>query len=154
VYAAGRLNAAAVTPTPGSALVANRLDVTVGQPTLRNVRCHWYKGTRRLGAYLRLPVTFQHVAGSPMLVQSDNFATSGGEVLRAFPGIRRHPDLASALVGPAYPAVSGKLDVFVARAHSVLRYVDPLGAGAAAWSYSVPISTEARLGANCGGSAT
>ena len=152
VYAASHLRPKGVVATPGTARIGGRLDVTVGQPTVDRVRCRWREGARRLGAYVQFPVSFRHVAGSPMLVQGGNFATREGFILGALPGARHHPDLTSALVGTAYPSVTGKLDAFVTSTDGDLRYVDPLGAGAAAWSYTLPPAPDAHLGSRCSGS--
>ena len=117
-----------------------------------NVSCRWKGSARRLGALVKFPVTFQHVAGRPMLVQTGNFATGGGYVMGALPGERRHPDITPALVGAAFPTMTGTLGAFVTTTNGVLRYVDPLGGGAAAWSYAVTPPPGARLGTLCSGS--
>jgi hypothetical protein len=152
VYAADSLRPATIATTPGTVLVGHRLDVTVGPPALLNVSCRWKGSTRRLGALVKFPVTFQHVAGRPMLVQASNFAIGGGYVMGALSGERRHPDIAPALVGAAYPTVTGTLGAFVTTTNGVLRYVDPLGAGAAAWSYAVTPPPGTHLGTPCSGS--
>ena len=152
VYAAGRLRPATIVPTPDTVSLGNRLDITVGAPALLNVSCSWKGTARLLGAYVKFPVMFQHVAGQPMLVQPGNFATGGGQILSAVPGERPRPDLPPALVGAAFPSLTGKLDAFVTRTHGVLRYVDPLGGGAAGWSYAVSPPPGDRLGTRCSGS--
>src|SRR5205823_1027354 len=62
VYAAGRLRPATIVPTPDTVSLGNRLDITGGAPALLNVSCSWKGTARLLGAYVKFPVMFQHVA--------------------------------------------------------------------------------------------
>src|SRR5207248_3373814 len=109
-------------------------------------------GRYRLLGLVAIPTAVTYRAGPPMLVQPGDFGISNGEVTS--PWIPPHGAfLPSAIVSSRYPRVHGTVYANVTSAAGSVGYVDPLGAGAAAWTYRLAAPPHhPALGAPCTGS--
>ena len=140
---AGVLPASTLTPTahgstPTTLPIGTRARVRMATPVMYGARCAKTNGGRyRLLGLVAIPTTVTYRSGPPMLVQPGNVALSNGEVTS--PWIPPHGAfLPSVLISSRYPRAQGTVYAEVTSADGVLRYVDPLGAGAASWSFHVP----------------
>ena len=137
--AAGVLPASSLRPhtearTPATLTIGQHALVHVDSPVLVGTRC-WRTATgRRLEGLIAFPTAVTFRSGRPLLVQAGNFGLSNGEV--STPWIPpKGPQLPNAVLSHRYPRVHGMVYAEVTSAAGTVRYVDPLGAGAAAWTY-------------------
>ena len=150
---AGALRPAAHASTPATLPIGVRARVRIEKPVLYGARCAKTNGGRyRLLGLVAIPTTVTYRSGQPMLVQPGNIGLSNGDVTS--PWIPPHGAfLPSVLISSRYPRVHGTVYAEITSASGQLRYVDPLGAGAAAWSYRLPPQPgHPPLGAACTGS--
>jgi len=154
VYAAGALSPRYVAQLPSVQSVGGHLDVALGRPTVIETGCRWDAGLPRLGAYISLPMSAGYRRGAPMLLQSGNFdADHNGLVMDGPPDLLPvQPSVPNVLVSSRYPHAVGTVYALLWSRTGVIRYVDPVGAGAAAWSYSLRLPPTTRLGSLCTGS--
>lgn len=154
VYDVTDLTPHAVGAVPATLSVNGHADVHVGKGQLLGVQCFRNtEGQKRLYGLAAFPASVDFVSGRPALAQMQNFGLTNGEL--AIPGTRPAGDfLRSAVLSPSYPHTSGAVYAYVASSAGVLRYVDPLGGGAAAWSFRLPPPPppQPHLGTACTGS--
>ena len=154
VYDLSSLHPSVLQPVPATLSVAGHADVHVGKGTLLGVKCFENtEGQKRLYGLAAFPATVLYRSGPPTLAQMENFGLSNGEL--AIPGTRPAGEfLRSAVISAAYPRTEGAIYAYVSSSAGVLRYVDPFGGGAAAWSFRLPPPPppQPRLGARCTGS--
>ncbi|HET6910058.1 MAG TPA: phospholipid carrier-dependent glycosyltransferase [Mycobacteriales bacterium] len=154
VYAASTLTPRRVAPLPAVQSVGGHLDISLGRPTVIETGCRWDAGKPRVGAYISMPMTVGYRSGAPMLLQSGNFdADHNGLVMDGPPDLLPvQPSVPNMLLSSRYPRADGTVYALVWARSGVIRYVDPVGAGAAAWSYSLRLPPTTRLGSLCTGS--
>lgn len=134
VYAESALHARRVVDVPASVSLGGHATVTIGDATLLSTRCRATRGARRIVGLVAFPASLTYASGPSMLVQATNADLSNGYLTfpHAYPG---GSPLANAVLSKRFPVVSGTLYALVRTPAGVLRYVDPLGAGAAAFRF-------------------
>ncbi len=140
VYAAGDLRPHDVRPAPATADLGGRLRVQVAAPHIVDTPCvRTGHGLRAVGV-VAFPVTVTWQRGSRALVQPANFTVAHQPAGPHLPASakRDREVLPTVVVGPDYRQAAGM--VFMTSLRGRLDYVDPNGAGAAAWTFDVPAS--------------
>jgi hypothetical protein len=154
VYAAGTLDARTTVPLPAAQPVGDHLTVHVARPVLLDVRCWpWLNtGSRRLVGLVALRVDATSRGRGERLVQPGNFGIS--DAIIAFPRVQpAGSTLTSVVLSRSYPHVTGTVYGYVAAPAGTVRYVDPLGGGAAAWRYELAAPPhQPPIGSRCTGS--
>lgn len=155
--AAGVLPSSSLRPhtearTPATLAIGRHALVRVDAPTLLGTRCRRTTTGWRLEGLVAFPTTVTFRSGRPLLVQAGNLGLSNGEV--STPWIApKGPQLPNAVLSDRYPRAHGMVYAEVTSAAGTIRYVDPLGAGAAAWTYRLTdIPRRPELGDACTGS--
>jgi len=152
VYAETVLRPAVTVTAPATAPIGDRATVHVGAPTLVGTHC-WPStpGHRWLVGLAAFPASVDYRSGGPLLVQQGNVAFSNGSPTS--PGEPPNgPQLPNVLLSSRYAHTEGTIYAFVHSGEGVLRYVDPFGAGAAAWRFHLQTSNlPAQLGSECTG---
>jgi hypothetical protein len=134
VVPASSLRPGAEARTPATLPVGRRALVHVDSPVLVGTRCRRVDGKGQLHALVAFPTTVTFRSGRPMLVQSGDLALSNGDVMS--PWIPpRGAELPNVVISDRFRRAHGTVYAEVSSAAGTIRYVDPLGAGAAAWTY-------------------
>ena len=135
VAPAAELHASVRSATPATLPIGTHASVRLETPVLVGTRCTRTNGGRyHLLGLIAIPTTVTYRSGPSMLVEPDDIGISNGELTT--PWIPPHGAiLPSLLISQRYPRVRGTVYANVASAAGTLRYVDPLGGGAAAWTY-------------------
>jgi hypothetical protein len=120
--------------------VAPSLDVHVGQPVIDGTGCTYTGTGYRMAATAAFPIAATHHGKDPALVQPADFGVAGADpsqtVLVGDPELSK--PLPSAVLSSRYPRLDGRLYLRLFTTNGRLVYVDPRGAGAAAWTFRLP----------------
>lgn len=152
VFADTQLEAARTAPVPATLPIGDAATVRIGKPTIVGSHCWPDERKRpRLIALVAFPVAVTYRSGSPLLVQQGNFDVSNGWLTT--PGIPvAGATVPNVLLSARHPVAKGTLYTYVDTTTGRLRYVDPLGAGGAAWRFSVSSpDLSGPLGSRCTG---
>lgn len=125
---------------PWTASVSSSLAVRIGRPSIDTTDCLRTNAGYRTAAVASFPVTATHHGAGETLVEPADFSVAGQDPYQSV--IVANPDLPallpSAVLSSRFPRLSGRLYVQVFAERGRLRYVDPLGHGAAAWTFRLP----------------
>jgi len=140
------------TLVPSTATVSPALDVHVGRPRVDDTDCTRTNTGYRTAAVASFPVVATHHGGGDALVEPADFDVAGEDPYQTI--YVANPDLPqllpSAVLSAGYPRLAGRLYVRVFAEQGRLAFVDPLGAGAAAWKFRLPnVVKAAHVGRPC-----
>jgi len=154
VYDASKLHSGVKATVPAALSIGKIATVDVGSPKLIGARCEQTdSGKPRLFGLIAFPLSVTYRSGNSQLVQPGNFDLKPGYI--NYPGIALQGTLfPDVVLSGRYPTAHGTLYAEADAPRSTLRYVDPMGGGAAAWAVDVPEpDNEPPLGSPCTGSA-
>jgi hypothetical protein len=152
VYAEQRLRPGAASTIPSTAAVAPSLDVHVGRPAIDDTGCTYTGTGYRMAATAAFPIAATHHGNGAALVQPADFGVVGADpsqtVLVGDPELSK--PLPSAVLSSRYPRSEGRLYLRLFTTNGRLVYIDPRGAGAAAWTFRLPAgAATAHVGEAC-----
>jgi hypothetical protein len=141
-YAAASLTPHHVAQAPATAAIGNRLTINVQQPHVAETQCIATTHGFRMSALVAFPTTVTYKSGSQLLVQPSNFAVGDQDAVDTprVDGERVHDSLPTVLMDGRHRVNTGQVYVPVTSTTGRLVYVDPVGAGATAWSFTVKTS--------------
>jgi hypothetical protein len=154
VYDGNNLRSNVKATVPAALPIGKIATVDVGSPKLIGARCEKADdGKARLFGLIAFPMSVTYRSGAAQLVQPGNFDLKPGYI--NYPGIALQGTLfPDVVLSGRYPSAHGTLYAEADATRSTLRYVDPMGGGAAAWAVNVPEpDNEPPLGSPCTGTA-
>ncbi len=139
VYADQRLRPGTPSAVPSTAVVSPPLRVHVGRPVVLGTQCMSVANGYRTAAVASFPVAASYQGRGSALVEPADFGVAGEDPYQTV--YVANPDLPGLLpatvLSSRYQHVAGRLYLRVFGRHGRLVYVDPLAAGAAAWTFQL-----------------
>jgi hypothetical protein len=138
-YALRQLTPHRIDPVPALLPIGSRLSINVEQPHVVDTACIATTHGFRMSALVAFPTTANFRTGSQVLMQPSNFAVADQDAVDTprVDGERVHDSLPTMLLDRTHRRATGQVYVPVTAPSGQLRFVDPLGAGAAAWSFRI-----------------
>ena len=141
-YAARNLTPHHSAAVPAVGAIGQRLLIDVKRPHVAETQCIATTHGFRMSALIAFPTTVTYKSGPQLLVQPGNFAVGDQDAVDTprVHGDRVTDSLPTVLMDRRHRVDSGQVYVPVTSTTGKLVYVDPVGSGAAAWTFSVRTS--------------